>query len=87
MSPPISSSPLLPLRNFPASRLLWRTGALMASVGIIAAHGLKKRPGITDDSLHAWGTASNYAAKDVWPCNAIGWDSHDCGIYLIGAVK
>ncbi|GLB36247.1 putative protein of unknown function (DUF423) [Lyophyllum shimeji] len=64
MSPP-SSTPLLP-RTFPGgSQFLWRSGAIIASVGIIAgafgAHGLRRRPGITADNIHAWETASSYA--------------------------
>ncbi|KAI0721319.1 hypothetical protein C8T65DRAFT_631318 [Cerioporus squamosus] len=67
MSRPTSSSPLLPrvAGIFPGPGLLWRTGALIATVGVIAgafgAHGLQKRKGITPENLHAWQTASNYA--------------------------
>ncbi|KAH7883683.1 hypothetical protein F5I97DRAFT_1894806 [Phlebopus sp. FC_14] len=62
----MSSSPLLQ-RIMPASTspFLWRSGAILAAVGMIAgafgAHALKRRPGITADNLYAWGTASNYA--------------------------
>ncbi|CAL1695345.1 unnamed protein product [Somion occarium] len=45
--------------------LLWRSGAILAAIGIITgafgAHGLRKRPGTTPDSIHAWETASHYA--------------------------
>ncbi|KIJ68339.1 hypothetical protein HYDPIDRAFT_106518 [Hydnomerulius pinastri MD-312] len=62
------SSPLLPraspLPGVPSS-FLWRSGAILAAAGMLAgafgAHALKRRPGITADNLHAWGTASNYA--------------------------
>ncbi|KAF8642324.1 hypothetical protein AX16_009594 [Volvariella volvacea WC 439] len=51
--------------------LLWKTGALLATAGIIAgafgAHGLKSRPGITADQLQSWKTASDYAF-----CNGLG---------------
>ncbi|KAI0800946.1 DUF423-domain-containing protein [Fomes fomentarius] len=69
MSRPTSTSPLLPraagLFPKPGHSLLWRTGAIIAAVGIVAgafgAHGLQKRKGITPENLHAWQTASNYA--------------------------
>ncbi|OBZ78735.1 hypothetical protein A0H81_00879 [Grifola frondosa] len=67
MSQPSSSTPLLPrlVSSFPTPSLLWRTGAVLAAVGIVAgafgAHGLQKREGITQENLHAWQTASNYA--------------------------
>ncbi|KAG2023378.1 hypothetical protein CC2G_001039 [Coprinopsis cinerea AmutBmut pab1-1] len=42
----------------------WKTGAAYAATGIMTgafgAHGLRKRPGITPDSIHAWETASSY---------------------------
>ncbi|TFK30540.1 DUF423-domain-containing protein [Coprinopsis marcescibilis] len=44
--------------------LLWKTGAAFAAVGVLSgafgAHGLRKRPGMTPDSIHAWETASSY---------------------------
>ncbi|OCH96204.1 DUF423-domain-containing protein [Obba rivulosa] len=67
MAQPSSSTPLLPTigRAFPGPALLWRSGALIAAVGIIAgafgAHGLQRRKGITPDQIHAWETASHYA--------------------------
>ncbi|KAI0715279.1 hypothetical protein C8Q76DRAFT_730154 [Earliella scabrosa] len=67
MPHPTSSTPLLPRAAgaFPGPGLLWRTGALIAAVGIVAgafgAHGLQKKKGITTENLHAWQTASSYA--------------------------
>ncbi|EJF66986.1 hypothetical protein DICSQDRAFT_151365 [Dichomitus squalens LYAD-421 SS1] len=67
MSGPLPSTPLLPRATgaFPGPALLWRTGALLAAAGIVAgafgSHGLRKRPGITPDKVHAWETASHYA--------------------------
>ncbi|RDB29516.1 hypothetical protein Hypma_015424 [Hypsizygus marmoreus] len=67
MSNPTSSTPLLPrnLGGFPGPNVLWRTGAIFVSIGIMAgafgAHGLKRRPGITPENLHAFQTASTYA--------------------------
>ncbi|KAF9015246.1 hypothetical protein BDQ17DRAFT_1294906 [Cyathus striatus] len=63
---PTSSTPLLTRRAFLVNpSLLWKTGAIFASVGIIAgafgAHGLRKRSGMTADKIHAWETASSYA--------------------------
>ncbi|EMD42015.1 hypothetical protein CERSUDRAFT_110556 [Gelatoporia subvermispora B] len=67
MAQPSSSTPLLPRvgRAFPGPALLWRSGAVIAAVGIIAgafgAHGLQRRKDITPDQIHAWETASHYA--------------------------
>ncbi|KAF8078518.1 hypothetical protein FPV67DRAFT_1465498 [Lyophyllum atratum] len=65
MSPPTSSTPLLPRTFTGRPQFLWRSGAIIASAGIIAgafgAHSLKRRPGITAESIHAWETASSYA--------------------------
>ncbi|KAI0756687.1 hypothetical protein C8Q80DRAFT_1129941 [Daedaleopsis nitida] len=67
MSQPTSTSPLLPRLAgvFPGPMLLWRTGALLAALGVVTgafgAHGLQKRKGITPENLHAWQTASSYA--------------------------
>ncbi|TFK41056.1 hypothetical protein BDQ12DRAFT_626228 [Crucibulum laeve] len=66
MANPIPSTPLIPraLASFPKSTILWKTGAIFASVGVIAgafgAHGLRRRAGITRESIHAWETASSY---------------------------
>ncbi|KAF5355797.1 hypothetical protein D9756_003853 [Leucocoprinus leucothites] len=44
---------------------MWRTGTLFVAAGMVAgafgAHGLRRRPNITEESLHAWGTATSYA--------------------------
>ncbi|KAF8198942.1 hypothetical protein BJ912DRAFT_950303 [Pholiota molesta] len=44
---------------------LWKTGAAFVSVGMITgafgAHGLRRRPEMTADNIHAWETASSYA--------------------------
>ncbi|KAH7911941.1 hypothetical protein BJ138DRAFT_1135059 [Hygrophoropsis aurantiaca] len=66
MSQSNSSSPLLPRRPaFINPSMLWRTGAIIAAVGVMAgafgAHGLKRRSSITADNIHAWETASHYA--------------------------
>ncbi|EIN14191.1 DUF423-domain-containing protein [Punctularia strigosozonata HHB-11173 SS5] len=49
----------------PAS--LWRAGALIAATGVITgafgAHGLRRRPGVTQDNIHAWETAAHYSAS------------------------
>ncbi|KZT05897.1 DUF423-domain-containing protein [Laetiporus sulphureus 93-53] len=64
---PTASTPLLPSlpSSFPNSRLLWKTGAILAGVGMLfgafGAHGLKKRQGITPENINAWATASHYA--------------------------
>ncbi|KAK0456425.1 DUF423-domain-containing protein [Armillaria solidipes] len=62
------SEPLLPRRNmraFPGPGLLWRTGAIFVTAGVITgafgAHGLKGRPGITPDKIQAFQTAAHYA--------------------------
>ncbi|THH15189.1 hypothetical protein EW146_g5260 [Bondarzewia mesenterica] len=68
MSGPSSSTPLLPgrlgLSGFPNPPLLWRTGALFVAVGMIAgafgSHGLRGRPGITNEKVSAWATAAHY---------------------------
>ncbi|TFK57188.1 hypothetical protein OE88DRAFT_1715918 [Heliocybe sulcata] len=62
----MSSTPLLPRVNaWPNSKFLWRAGAIMAATGALAgafgAHGLKRRPGITADQIHAWETAAHYS--------------------------
>ncbi|KAF9056268.1 hypothetical protein BJ165DRAFT_1432229 [Panaeolus papilionaceus] len=45
--------------------LLWKTGAAFVATGMITgafgAHGLRRRPEMTVDNIHAWETASNYA--------------------------
>ncbi|KAF9229397.1 hypothetical protein BS17DRAFT_771402 [Gyrodon lividus] len=66
MSTPGSSSPLLPRAlSSGLTSPLWRSGAILVAAGMLTgafgAHALKRRPGITADNLHAWGTASNYA--------------------------
>ncbi|KAJ8596976.1 hypothetical protein M405DRAFT_804599 [Rhizopogon salebrosus TDB-379] len=66
MAIPNSSTPLLPGGPpFVISSLLWRSGAILATVGMIAgafgSHALKRRPGMSPDGLSAWGTASHYA--------------------------
>ncbi|GJE85754.1 DUF423 domain-containing protein [Phanerochaete sordida] len=44
--------------------MLWRAGAVLATLGMVAgafgSHGLRKRAGVTPDSIHAWETASHY---------------------------
>ncbi|KAK0431255.1 uncharacterized protein EV420DRAFT_1513301 [Desarmillaria tabescens] len=62
------SEPLLPRRNmrtFPGPGLLWRTGAIFVTAGVIAgafgAHSLRGRPGMTPDKIAAFKTASEYA--------------------------
>ncbi|KDQ63653.1 hypothetical protein JAAARDRAFT_189204 [Jaapia argillacea MUCL 33604] len=52
------------LTTYPNPAFLWRVGALLTTAGVIAgafgAHGLKRRPGITPDNIHAWETAAHY---------------------------
>ncbi|KAF9472247.1 DUF423-domain-containing protein [Pholiota conissans] len=44
---------------------LWKTGAAFVSAGMITgafgAHGLRRRPDMSSDNIHAWETASSYA--------------------------
>lgn len=58
------STPLL-ARPFVRPSMLWRTGAVLATFGMVAgafgSHGLRNKPGITPDRIHAWETASHYA--------------------------
>ncbi|KAG1881775.1 DUF423-domain-containing protein [Suillus tomentosus] len=66
MTFPNSSTPLLPRNStFVTPSLLWKAGAILAATGMVAgafgSHGLKRRPGITPDSLAAWQTAAHYA--------------------------
>ncbi|OJA10781.1 hypothetical protein AZE42_00273 [Rhizopogon vesiculosus] len=66
MSIPNSSTPLLARGStFVTPSLLWKSGAILATIGMIAgafgSHALKRRPGISPDGLSAWGTASHYA--------------------------
>ncbi|KZP31229.1 DUF423-domain-containing protein [Athelia psychrophila] len=66
MTLPNSSTPLLGGRGFSVGpKLLWRTGAILAAVGMMTgaygAHGLKKREGITPESVSAFQTAAHYA--------------------------
>ncbi|KAK7694887.1 hypothetical protein QCA50_002075 [Cerrena zonata] len=67
MSQPTSSTPLIHSvsRAFQGRPLLWRSGAILAALGMAAgafgSHGLRKRPGMTPDTIHAWETASHYA--------------------------
>ncbi|KAG1761929.1 hypothetical protein EDD22DRAFT_823956 [Suillus occidentalis] len=63
---PNSSTPLLPRSStFVTPSLLWKSGAILVTAGMIAgafgSHALKRRPGITPEGLSAWGTASHYA--------------------------
>ncbi|EAU93072.1 hypothetical protein CC1G_06792 [Coprinopsis cinerea okayama7 len=70
---PDSSTPLLGRTSSFSSRqaIWWKTGAAYAATGIMTgafgelAHGLRKRPGITPDSIHAWETASSYLPTDL----------------------
>ncbi|KAI0348418.1 hypothetical protein BDW22DRAFT_1350629 [Trametopsis cervina] len=64
------SGPTTPLLGRVSSAIagqgwLWRTGAVLVTVGMVTgafgSHGLRKRPGSTADSIHAWETASQYA--------------------------
>ncbi|KAF6766292.1 hypothetical protein DFP72DRAFT_866133 [Ephemerocybe angulata] len=66
----VNPDPSTPLLNrlsswTPRQALLWKTGAALATGGIITgafgAHGLRKRPGITPDQIHAWETAASYS--------------------------
>ncbi|KAE9411004.1 DUF423-domain-containing protein [Gymnopus androsaceus JB14] len=61
----MSSTPLLPRAAGMSSPFLWRTGALITATaiafGAFGAHGLKKRQGITAESIAAWNTAAHYA--------------------------
>ncbi|KAI0080261.1 hypothetical protein K474DRAFT_1637857 [Panus rudis PR-1116 ss-1] len=74
MAGPSATTPLLRSvgRAFSGSTFLWRSGAILATIGIITgafgAHGLRKRPGITPDNIHAWETASHYASVDSPKC-------------------
>ncbi|KIY72863.1 hypothetical protein CYLTODRAFT_449601 [Cylindrobasidium torrendii FP15055 ss-10] len=50
------------------NRIIWKTGAVFATVGVIAGafggqftHGLRSKPGMTPEKIHAWETASHYA--------------------------
>lgn len=47
------------------SSMLWRTGAAIVATGVVTgafgAHGLKKQPNITPETVHAWETAAHYA--------------------------
>ncbi|KAG2072756.1 DUF423-domain-containing protein [Suillus decipiens] len=66
MAFPNSSTPLLPRDStFVTPSLLWKSGAILATVGMLAgafgSHALKRRTGITAEGLSAWGTASHYA--------------------------
>ncbi|KAI0788594.1 hypothetical protein C8Q75DRAFT_239858 [Abortiporus biennis] len=68
MPVPNASTPLIPRAMssaFSGPGFLWRSGAILAAIGITAgafgAHGLRKRAGITPDNIHAWETASHYA--------------------------
>ena len=40
---------------------------MLAALGMVAgafgSHGLRKRPGMTPDTIHAWETASHYAVS------------------------
>ncbi|KAJ3542706.1 hypothetical protein NM688_g5947 [Phlebia brevispora] len=63
-----SSTPLLgraASAAFPGPGLLWRAGAILATVGVVTgafgAHGLRKRPGVTPDNIRAWETAAHYS--------------------------
>ncbi|KAH6917285.1 hypothetical protein BKA70DRAFT_1418048 [Coprinopsis sp. MPI-PUGE-AT-0042] len=63
---PDPTTPLLDRSTLLTSHqtFLWKAGVSAAAVGIMTgafgAHGLKSRPGITPDNLHAFGTASSY---------------------------
>ncbi|KAH8102499.1 hypothetical protein BXZ70DRAFT_928755 [Cristinia sonorae] len=56
------STPLLSGIRASRSLLLWRSGAILAAVGIASGafgtHTLRARPGV---NVHAWETASHYA--------------------------
>ncbi|KAI0694878.1 hypothetical protein BC835DRAFT_1415171 [Cytidiella melzeri] len=63
------SGPTAPLLGrvgsaFAGQGWLWRTGAVLVTIGMVTgafgSHGLRKRPGMTSDSIHAWETASQY---------------------------
>ncbi|KAI5898147.1 DUF423-domain-containing protein [Schizophyllum commune H4-8] len=47
------------------SSMLWRAGAAFVATGVVTgafgAHGLKKQPNVTPDTVHAWETAAHYA--------------------------
>ncbi|KAF9460793.1 hypothetical protein BDZ94DRAFT_1222392 [Collybia nuda] len=65
MNGPSAVTPLLSSHPWVESRLLWKSGAMIASLGIVAgaygAHGLGRRSGTTPEGLQAWQTASQYA--------------------------
>jgi hypothetical protein len=54
-------------KMFANPSFLWRAGALIAATGVITgafgAHGLRSRPGITQDNIHAWETAAHYSVS------------------------
>ncbi|KAJ7597141.1 hypothetical protein C8J56DRAFT_919323 [Mycena floridula] len=62
---PSESTPLLRLPMARGPMLLWRTGCIITSIGIMAgafgAHGIRKQSGITERQMDAWKTASSYA--------------------------
>ncbi|KAI0271346.1 hypothetical protein BC834DRAFT_437604 [Gloeopeniophorella convolvens] len=67
-----SPSPLTPLLSpqvtsaaLSGSPLLWRTGALFIATGMMTGafgtHGLRSKPGVTQDTVSAFMSASQYA--------------------------